>query len=327
VAAVIPYWNRFLERFPNAASLAAGREEDVLALWSGLGYYRRARALREGAIAVMERHGGRVPDDVETLMGLPGIGRYTAGAVASLAFGRQSPVVDGNVKRVYSRLFGIRGTKPATDRACWTIAATLVRGGTPGDWNQAVMELGATVCTPRAPRCSDCPVARSCRARALGRPEAFPAPTAQRESRTIDVAVAWIERRGRVLLERFRPGGPFRGAWDLPATVVAAGESPARAIVRTLSARQGVSVRAGAVVLNAKHAILSNRLVIHVMEADAAAIVPRRAAFRWAAIEGLGNVAISGATAKIARGMLAHRRSHDRRSSASPSESRGRSNA
>jgi A/G-specific adenine glycosylase len=324
VAVVIPYWERFLERFPDAATLAAGGEQDVLALWSGLGYYRRALSLRQGAIAVMERHGGRVPEEVEALMDLPGIGRYTAGAIASVAFGRETPVVDGNVKRVFSRLFAIGGDGSASaERLYWSIAETLVRGANPGDWNQAVMELGATVCTPRAPRCGVCPVASGCSARALGRIAAFPARKKSQPVRVVAVAVIWIERRGRVLLERRVPSGPLRGAWDLPATVIAAGEEPGRAIVRALSARHGLQLHVSRVLLRTKHAILATRLAIDVVEAAAVASVPRRAALRWVALDRLGEVAISGATAKIARAVCAQRRSHDLLTSAS-SGSRGR---
>src|SRR5882672_4290591 len=322
VAAVIPYWERFLERFPDAAALAGGGEEDVLALWSGLGYYRRARALRAGALAVMERHGGRVPEETEALMALPGIGRYTAGAIASVAFGRETPVVDGNVKRVFSRLFAIRGSgSGSAERAYWSIAETLVRGATPGDWNQAVMELGATVCTPRAPRCELCPVANRCRARALGRIAEFPRRTKSQPVRVVPVAVSWIERRGRVLLERRVPTGLLRGAWDLPAAVVAAGEEPGRAIARALSARHGLRLHAGRILLRARHAILATRLAIDVVEAAPVANVPRRAALRWVALDRLGEVAISGATTKIARAVDAHRRSHDLLTSASSGSS------
>jgi A/G-specific adenine glycosylase len=326
VAAVVPYWERFLGRFPDAAALASSDEEEVLALWSGLGYYRRARALREGALVVMERHGGRLPDEVQALMALPGIGRYTAGAIASVAFGRETPVVDGNVKRVFSRLFAIRGEGAAAERAYWSIAEALVPGATPGDWNQAVMELGATVCTPRAPRCPACPVAGRCKARALGRIAAFPARATPRPTRVVPVAVIWLERRGRVLLERRVASGPLRGAWDLPAAVVDAGEDPGRAIVQALSARHGLRLRARRVLLRAKHAILATRLAIDVIEAAPAAAVPRRAALRWVAIDRLGAAAISGATTKIVRAVEAQRRSHDLLMSAS-SGSRGRLNA
>ncbi len=318
VAAVIPYWVRFLERFPDTASLAAGREEDVLALWSGLGYYQRARALRRGAIAVMEHHGGRVPEAAADLLGLPGIGRYTAGAIASLAFGRETPVVDGNVKRVFSRLFAMRGGEnAASERTHWSIAETLVRGATPGDLNQAVMELGATVCTPRAPRCDNCPVKTWCRALALGRPTAFPALKKPGPVRVVPVAIAWIEKRGRVLLERRPPDGPLRGAWDLPAAVVATGETPGRALVRALSARHGLRLCSGQPLSNAKHSILASRLVIEVVEASIVAACPKRAALLWVALGRLGKIAISGATKKIARAVVDQKRSHDLRSSAS----------
>ena len=317
VAAVIPYWERFLDRFPDTASLAAGREDDVLALWSGLGYYRRARALRDGAIAVMERHGGRVPEDARALMDLPGVGRYTAGAIASLAFGRETPVVDGNVKRVFSRLFALRASGAAAERAWWSIAETLVRGSSPGDWNQALMELGATICTPRAPRCGGCPVESACRARSLGAEEEYPEPKPRAEIEIAAVAVAWIERRGRVLLERQHDDGPLRGAWDLPAARVGRGESAGRAIARELRARHGLRILAGRAVFSAKHAILRSRLAIDVIVAVPVGRTPQRAALRFVAPDELDEVPISGATAKIARRMIDQKRSQKVLASAS----------
>jgi A/G-specific adenine glycosylase len=326
VAAVIPYWERFLDRFPDTASLAAGREEDVLALWSGLGYYRRARALREGAMAVMERHGGRVPDRAETLIGLPGIGRYTAGAIASLAYGRETPCVDGNVKRVFSRLFALRGTHARLEKTYWSIAQSLVAGRSPGDWNQALMELGATICTPRSPRCDRCPVETLCRARALGKQDDFPARTLRPAARVVDVAIGWIERRGRVLLVRRDEGGPLRGAWDLPAFPLRGDEPAGGAIVRGFTARYGLRLRAGRVLLEIKHSILETRLAIEVVEASPRAEIPRRAAFRFIAVEDIGTIPISGATAKIVRALGVQNRSHDLALSASSasSGSRGR---
>jgi len=324
VAAVIPYWERFLDRFPDTATLAAGGEEEVLALWSGLGYYRRALALRRGALAVMERHAGRVPDDAASLLGLPGIGRYTAGAIASLAFGRETPVVDGNVKRVFSRLFAMRGgTNAATERAHWSIADTLVRGATPGDLNQALMELGATVCTPRAPRCGNCPVATGCRALALGKPEAFPARKKPGPVRVVPVAVAWIERGGKVLLVRRRPDGPLRGAWDLPSAVVPPGKTAGAAVARALLEQHGLRLRTGRALTRAKHSILSYRLEIEVVKADVVPPSAGRPELRWVALERLGEVAISGATKKIAAAVASQKRSHDLRPTAS-SGSKGR---
>ena len=262
VAAVVPYWERFLQRFPDVAELAAGGEEEVLAMWSGLGYYRRARALREGAIAVMERHDGRVPDDPQALRALPGIGPYTAGAIASLAFGRQTPVVDGNVERVLARLFGIGGRGASVRRGYWSLAEALVKGRHPGDLNQALMELGATVCTPRAPRCPTCPVRGSCRARALGDAERFPAPRVRRPVSDVRCAAAWIERSGRVLLVRRHADGPLRGTWDIPVVVA----SDPRASARDLRARLGTRVRPGRVLASVKHTMLGQRLTVEVLE-------------------------------------------------------------
>jgi A/G-specific adenine glycosylase len=312
VAAVVPYWERFLERFPDLKTLASSREDDVLAAWSGLGYYRRARALREGAIAVMERHGGRVPRELHALIDLPGIGRYTAGAIASVAFGDEVPVVDGNVKRVFSRLFAMRGEPSAArERAYWSIAAALVAGAAPGDWNQALMELGATVCTPREPRCDECPLARWCRGRALGRPTAFPRREQAAPVRIVPVAVAWVERRSRVLLERRHPDGPFRGVWDLPAAIVPSGVKAGRAIVRAVSERHGLRLRDRGVLVKAKHSILATRLTIEVVNAVPTFPVPRRVSLRWVSLDRLSEVPISGATSKIARVVAARESSEE----------------
>jgi len=155
VETVIPYYERFLERFPDVAALADAESDDVLGAWAGLGYYSRARNLQAAARQIAERHGGRVPDDVEALRALPGIGRYTAGALASIAFDRPEPIVDGNVARVLARVKGIREDvkQPAVVKRLWEEAARLARGPAPGDLNQALMELGATVCVPGEPRC------------------------------------------------------------------------------------------------------------------------------------------------------------------------------
>ena len=164
VDSVIPYYERFLTRFPDIHSLASADADDVLRLWAGRGYYSRARNLQKAARVVCDRHGGTLPDSAEALRELPGIGRYTAGAVASIAFDRPEPIVDGNVARVLARLHEIREDlkSPDTQRRLWDEAATLARGPRPGDLNQALMELGATLCTPKNPRCPVCPLRRRC---------------------------------------------------------------------------------------------------------------------------------------------------------------------
>ena len=155
VETVIPYYERFLARFPDIESLATADLDDVLGEWAGLGYYSRARNLRRAAQVVVEDHNGRLPDDIEGLRSLPGVGRYTAGAVASIAFDREEPIVDGNVARVIARLLDIGENikNPDVERRLWKVAGELARGKRPGDLNQSIMELGATICTPRSPRC------------------------------------------------------------------------------------------------------------------------------------------------------------------------------
>jgi A/G-specific adenine glycosylase len=182
VETVIPYYSRFLARFPDLRALAAANEDGVLSAWSGLGYYRRARLLHAGAREAVASHGAKVPEDAAARIALPGIGRYTAGAIGSIAFDREEPIVDGNVARVLSRLHAITtplGT-PATEKRLWSEATALVRGPDPGSLNQALMELGATICTPTSPRCGECPVRGSCRARKEGRTAELPVARAKK---------------------------------------------------------------------------------------------------------------------------------------------------
>jgi len=225
VQAVVEPYARFLERFPDVRALAAAGEDEVLAVWSGLGYYRRARALRRAAAVVVERFGGRFPDSREVLLELPGVGPYTAGAVASIAFDEPAPIVDGNVARVFARLFAIEEPVdlPATRRLLWSLAESLlpprpVAAGEPrpGEWTQALMELGALVCTPRTPDCPACPVADACRSRATGKPDRLPRRTAKRATLAVALEALLIEEGGRVLLVRRPPTGRMAGMWELP---------------------------------------------------------------------------------------------------------------
>jgi len=165
VETVVPYFNAFMQTFPTAHALAEATSDQVLAAWSGLGYYRRARMLHEGAKVVVRDHGGEMPATRDALLGLPGIGRYTAGAIASIAFGEEAPLVDGNVVRVLARVFGIDRELSPQDDELWEIAQALVRGPRPGDLNQALMEMGATLCTKSSPGCERCPLSEQCSAR------------------------------------------------------------------------------------------------------------------------------------------------------------------
>jgi A/G-specific adenine glycosylase len=203
VAAVIPYYERFLERFPDIRSLAQEPQEEVLRLWSGLGYYSRARNLQNAAQQIVALHRGKFPRDEDSVLALPGIGRYTAAAILSIAFGAERAVIDGNVARVLARLGAIRGDLREAQRwqALQATAEKLLNPDAPGDWNQAMMELGATVCTPRAPQCLLCPVAKFCRARKLGNPEAFPEKRKKRDVVQIVLVAAVLSTpRGETLL-------------------------------------------------------------------------------------------------------------------------------
>ncbi len=219
VARVVPAFERFMARFPAPADLAAATEEEVLAHWQGLGYYRRARMLHRAARAIVAGHGGRVPADPAALRGLPGVGRYTAGAVASIAFGAREAIVDGNVRRVTARLDA--DDRPVEDRAgeraAWGRAEALVAAAAePGVLNEGLMELGATVCTPARPRCDACPVAGACRARAAGRTAEIPPPKRAARRRAVHYHVV-VVRRGEALLLEPRPeAGLWAGLWQPP---------------------------------------------------------------------------------------------------------------
>ena len=203
VAAVIPYYHRFLARFPDVRALAEAPQEEVLRLWSGLGYYSRARNLQKAAQQIVALHAGEFPQNEKSVLALPGVGRYTAAAILSIAFGAKHAVLDGNVLRVLARLGAIRGDLRQSRRwqSLQKTAEELGHPKSPGDWNQAMMELGATLCTPRAPQCLLCPVAKFCRARQLGDPESFPEKQNKREAVQIVLAAAVLcTPRGQTLL-------------------------------------------------------------------------------------------------------------------------------
>ncbi len=218
VAAVIEHYKRFLSEFPDVRSLAEAPIDDVLAQWSGLGYYRRARHLKAGAEAVMERHGGVVPSDESELLALPGIGAYTAGAIRSIAFGIPAPILDGNVFRVVARFFEVEGAWTSTKdkKQFWEIAGRLVSQQRPGDFNQAMMEWGAMICTPVSPGCSGCPVRAKCGALASGRVGELPTPRVKEKpiaaERTLYVL---SDKAGRLLMRRRPDSGRMAGMLDL----------------------------------------------------------------------------------------------------------------
>lgn len=232
VATVIPYFHRFVDAFPTVQALASSDEQTVLRLWQGLGYYSRARNLRRAAQAIVNEHAGTVPRTVEQLLGLPGVGRYTAGAVASIAHGVRAPIVDGNVVRVLCRIDAIANdSRERTVLAgLWRRAEELVPAKRPGDFNSALMELGATVCTPRKPSCLICPVAGACEARASGQQELIPLRK-QAKPTPLEERVVWCVHRARTdeyLFEQRPASGRWAGMWQFTTRSPGEARPPAR---------------------------------------------------------------------------------------------------
>lgn len=257
VATVIPYYQRFLARFPTLQRLAEASSEEVLKLWEGLGYYSRARHLHEAAKRVVREFGGQLPQTVDRLRELPGVGRYTAGAVASLAFNQPVPVVDGNVTRVLARLFWLKGNlrKPAAQNLLWRLTQELVDPEQPGDFNQAIMELGATVCLPAEPECGGCPVSRWCEAFRRGEPDALPEPGSlkRRVQRTDISALIWNGEA--VLIGKRREQGLWGGLWEFPRVQRQGREDLAEGACRAAQQTLGVAVEPITVLAQVKHQV------------------------------------------------------------------------
>jgi len=299
VETVVPYYERWLERFPTLDTLADAQLDDVLHLWQGLGYYTRARNLHRAARAVREHHGGRIPTTAAGLRTLPGIGVYTAGAIASIAFGRAEPAVDGNVRRVLCRILDQADMPPATLQS---IAASLVPMRRPGDFNQALMELGSTVCTPRAPDCMICPLASSCEARANGSQLQRPRPRRAAEVPEYDIGTAVVTVAGRFLVARRPERGLLAGLWEFPGAAVRGRESPrsaARRAARTLGVR--TSPRAGTLIAAIPHAFSHRRETYHAyLFQDVFQVEPTGDAI-WASPVDLDGLALPVAQQRIAR--------------------------
>ncbi|MEG6551832.1 A/G-specific adenine glycosylase [Desulfocurvibacter africanus] len=228
------YFRRFLERFPDVASLAASREDDLLKLWEGLGYYSRARNLRKAAAIIIDEHGGSFPDSPEALLALPGIGRYTAGAILSIAYNKPEPIVDANVERVFARVFDL--DLPVKDKTTsaflWTKARELIPKDRAREFNQAVMELGSLVCLSRKPRCSACPIQPHCEAYRLDIVLERPVPAKAKEYIPLEVATGLLVHQGLIFVQKRPTEGVWAGLWEFPGGSIEAGETPEQAVVR-----------------------------------------------------------------------------------------------
>jgi A/G-specific adenine glycosylase len=281
VATATPFYQTFLARFPTLRALACARPAEVLRAWAGLGYYRRARHLHEAARIVVRDHAGRIPDDPERFAELPGVGRYTTAAVMSIVHDRPLAVLDGNVARVLSRVEAMHVSvrDPRGARRLWDSAERRMPRRACGEWNQAMMELGAVVCTPRSPRCAECPIRRFCRAHALGRPEAFPAAPPRPATRRVRRAIAILERGGRWLMVR-RRGPLLEGLWEPPGVDLANARVSRPALEAELAAlgvRARLARRAGVV----RHRITHRALEVDCWSGRCAGPIPRRSDLKW----------------------------------------------
>ncbi|MDQ7039796.1 MAG: A/G-specific adenine glycosylase [Rhodothermus sp.] len=261
-----PYYERFLKTFPSVEALAAASLDDVLRCWEGLGYYARARNLHRAARQIVAQHGGRLPETYRALRRLPGIGPYTAAAVASIAFGEPRAVLDGNVLRVLTRVLAIADDirSSATRSALQEVADMLIPPEAPGTFNQALMELGATVCTPARPRCSECPLRTVCQAYALGTPTDFPVQAPRPSVPHYDVALGILFNEAEAVLIQRRPEhGLLGGLWEFPGGKREPGESLEAACARELYEELGVQVAVGPCLAKVRHAYTHFRVTLY----------------------------------------------------------------
>jgi A/G-specific adenine glycosylase len=265
VETVIPYFRRWMDRFPTLSVLAQASEQEILQVWEGLGYYSRARNLLKAARLVVKDHQGSLPTDRKALEELPGIGRYTAGAIASIAFGRDEAALDGNIRRVLARLFNLEipARSKEGERRLWELAQSCLPQGCAGDFNQAMMDLGATLCVQHNPACERCPLARLCQARQLGLQERRPVVVKRGPVPHITVAAAVIQVGEQVLIARRPANGLLGGLWEFPGGKVEAGESLEDALRREIGEELGVIISVGEPVGIYKHAYTHFKVTLH----------------------------------------------------------------
>ena len=312
VTTVVPYFERWMARFPDISSLAAATSDDVLRIWAGLGYYARARNLHRMAQEIVARHGGTIPSEKKALLALPGIGRYTAGAILSLAFGQREPVLDGNVRRVLCRVYDIADdpTGAATERQLWQLATKLVMSApedAAGDLNEGLMELGALICTPGEPDCAACPIADVCLAHAHGVEAERPIKRPRTRPPHYDAAAAVIlDEAGRYLLIQRPAAGLLGGLWGFPGGVLQDGEVVAEGFVRTVREQVGLEVAPGDMIASIPHAYTHFRITLHASRCRIIAGEPqplRCAAVRWVTAGELTGYALPVTDAKIVQAL------------------------
>jgi A/G-specific adenine glycosylase len=307
VQTVLGYYERWMRRFPTVSALARAREADVLHAWQGLGYYSRARRLLQAAREIERAYGGEMPRDAAKLRALPGVGPYSAGAIASIAFGLPEPIVDGNVVRVLTRLFALRGdpARAPLKARLWELARSLIPEERASDFNQALMELGATVCLPRAPRCGECPVAAHCRGKLSGLEAKLPETAPRPKTAALHMAGALVVRGGRLLVAQLPDDAPrWASLWQFPNTELRLRESPEAAAARAVRAVSGLEVQVEERAALVHHSVTRFRITLDVYRcrARSGTAEPRGVArLAWKTPAELEELALPSAHRKIAR--------------------------
>lgn len=304
VEAVIPYYERFLKAFPTVEDLAVASEDAVLKAWEGLGYYSRARNLHRAAKIIVRERGGQWPESAAQWEQLPGIGPYTAGAIASIALCLAEPAVDGNVMRVLSRIFGVQESidGPAGKERIWSIATDLLPRRQAGAFNQALMDLGARICIPRRPRCTLCPAARWCEAYERGIQDQLPVRRSKKVIPHHNIVVAVIRRGGRYLIGRRPSQGLLGGLWEFPGGKIEPGETHEQALVREVEEETGLTVRVGEKIATVEHAYSHFAVTLHVYgcEVEAGrAHAHYHSELKWVVRGGLSRYAFPAANRKF----------------------------
>ncbi len=305
VETVIPYYEQWLKRFPNVRILASASEREVLTAWEGLGYYARARNLRKAAKIIRDRCGGRVPRDLAMLRSLPGVGEYTAGAIVSIAFGVDAPALDANIRRVLARVFDVSAPadSPAGKRRLWELAREHLPTGRAADYNQALMDLGATVCLPRRPNCHACPLRRICAARKLGTVARRPVLRPKKAVPEHLIGAAVVVRRGRVIIAKRTAPGLLGGLWEFPNVRLGqADRAPSRGrlgLARAIRRMYGLEIRPNGSHWTVRHAYSHFRVQVEARACQLLSSSPARGV-RWVSISDLGRFPMGKVDRQIA---------------------------
>lgn len=317
VTTIIPYYERFLKVFPTVEALADAPQDALMKAWEGLGYYSRARNLQAAAKQIVAEYAGELPKTAQELQKLKGVGRYTAGAIASIVFGEAAAVLDGNVMRVFARLFDVADDVrlPSTQKALWTLADGLVAEvpvGRTGDYNEALMELGRTVCKPRNPACERCPVGDFCAAKAQGIQAQRPVKSAKPATPHYDVTCGLIRNeQGELLIAKRRDTDLLGGLWEFPGGKLEAGESLEACIARELQEELGILVEVGALFVRVKHAYTHFKITLYAFEcvfdpSGGEPVCHECAEWRWVKEIELGDYAFSKADRRIIEALEEH---------------------